>query len=107
MFRASPSRPVDLAIVQFIGEHPRLALAELEAIFDVIHGDGLLEVKGTYAVRATVLPNAPEKTSASAVEREVGGRMKGGRVNLVNPAHVFRVFVGKRAWLTHEVYDRE
>lgn len=154
MFRAAPARPLDSVVVQLIGEHPELARAELEAIFDVLQGEGLrevapmtflgkaprgtveeigrrggllrsvgavvseaedaealpaekLEVKGTYAVRATVLANAPEGTSASAVEREVGARMKGGRVDLVNPAHTFRVFVGERAYLTHEVYDRD
>ena len=154
MFRAAPSRPMDSVIVQVIGEHPPLARAELDAIFDVIQGEALrevapltylakvprgsadeigrrggllrfvgavlseapsveelpadkIEVKGTYAVRATVLANAPQKASASVVEREVGARMKGGRVNLENPAHVFRVFVGERAWLTHEIYDRE
>jgi tRNA (guanine10-N2)-dimethyltransferase len=28
-------------------------------------------------------------------------------VDLVNPAHTFRVFVGRRAYLTHELYDRD
>jgi len=154
MIRAAPARPTDSVVVQLIGEHPQLARAELEGIFDVIQGEGLreiapltflgkaprgsveeiarrggllrcvgavisqadraealpaekIEVKGTYAVRATVLGNAPEGTSASSVEREVGARMKGGRVDLIAPAHTFRVFVGERAFLTHEVYDRD
>jgi tRNA (guanine10-N2)-dimethyltransferase len=64
-----------------------------------------LEVKGTYAVRATAVGGATVDTMA--VERAVGKRVRGGRVNLDRPAHVFRVFVGPdEAVLTHQRYDR-
>lgn len=65
-----------------------------------------LDVKGTYAVRATVLEGAPPETDTMAVERSLGERVRGGRVNLDRPAHVFRVFVGEGAVLTHQRYDR-
>lgn len=65
-----------------------------------------LDVKGTYAVRATVLEGAPPGTDTMAVERAVGEQVRGGRVNLDRPSHVFRVFVGHEVALTHQVYDR-
>lgn len=153
MYRAQPARPRDAVVAQVIGEHPGLARAELDAIFEVVQGERLepiapltfvgdvprggadevarrggllrfvgtvlsearevsaldttsLHVKGTFAVRATLLENAPPGLESSAIEREVGARVKGGRVNLVEPAHTFRIFVGTRAYLTHEIYDR-
>lgn len=153
MIRAAPARPTDTVIVQLIGEHPALAKAELDALFEVVQGQALEEVapltlvgkvprgaaeeiarrggllrlvgvalaeaptydaldtsaltlKGTFAVRATLLAGAPDGLQSPEVERAVGARVKGGRVNLLEPRHVFRVFVGARAYLTHEVYDR-
>ena len=66
-----------------------------------------LKVSGTFAVRATLLEGAAATTRSAEVEKAIGARMKGGRVNLVAPAHTFRAYVGEGAWLTHEVYDRE
>jgi len=65
-----------------------------------------LAVKGTFAVRATVLAGAPAGTRSPDIERAVGALVKGGRVDLLDPQHVLRVFVGETAHLTHEVYDR-
>lgn len=153
MIRAAPARPTDAVVVQLTGEHPELAKAELEAVFEVVQGEGLAEIapltflgkvprggaeevarragllryvgvvlaeadrfealdtgpltlKGTFAVRATLIEGAPEGLHSPDVERAVGARVKGGRVDLLDPRHVFRVFAGTRAYLTHEVYDR-
>ncbi len=67
---------------------------------------GALDVRGTYAVRASILEGAPGGADSMSVERSVGERVRGGRVNLARPAHVFRVFVGQEAVLTHQRYDR-
>jgi tRNA (guanine10-N2)-dimethyltransferase len=67
---------------------------------------GALTVKGTYAVRVGVLGGALEGIRSADVERALGARIKGGRVDLLAPSHVFRVFVGKETHFTHEVYDR-
>lgn len=154
MVPARAARPKETLVVEVTGEHPELARAELEAVLEVVGGEGLapvaplvftakvpaggaeevarrggmlrrvgtvlseapnfeelspgaLKVEGTFAVRATPLEGAPASLRSAEVERKVGGRFKGGRVDLLAPAHTFRVYVGKRALLTHEVYDRE
>jgi tRNA (guanine10-N2)-dimethyltransferase len=144
---------MDPLLVQFTGDHLELARAELDALLEVVQGEGAEEiapglvrvkvprgtaeevarraglartmavelaradtaegldtsgiaVKGTFAVRATVLDGAPEGARAPDIERAVGAKIKGGRVDLLDPQHVFRVFVGKDARLGHEIYDR-
>jgi tRNA (guanine10-N2)-dimethyltransferase len=67
---------------------------------------GALTVKGTYAVRASLLEGAPEGLRSADLERALGARVKGGRVDLLAPHHVFRVFVAAQTHFTHEVYDR-
>jgi tRNA (guanine10-N2)-dimethyltransferase len=141
-------------LVEVTGEIPELARAELDALFEVVQGEGLepvapltfrgkvprgsaeelarrgglfrrvgveieqagsfgelkgsgLAVKGTYAVRATLLEGAPSGVRSAEVEKAVASKVQGGRVDLLDPQHVFRVFVGARAHLTHEIYDRE
>lgn len=79
-----------------------LARADTTAALDTTG----IKVAGTFAVRATLLEGAPSGATAPAIEKEVGSRLKGGRVDLSEPQHVFRVYVGKSAHLTHELYDR-
>lgn len=68
---------------------------------------GALQVEGTFAVRATTVEGAPGLLKSAAVERAIGARFKGARVDLLAPAHTFRAYVGASAILTHEVYDRQ
>ncbi|HKZ58982.1 MAG TPA: hypothetical protein VJ547_03910 [Candidatus Thermoplasmatota archaeon] len=147
-------RPKETLVAEVTGEHPELARAELQAVLEIVGGEGLaqvapllfratvppggaeevarrggllrrvgsllaeaanfeelapgpLKVEGTFAVRATPLEGAPASLRSADVERKVGARFKGGRVDLLAPVHTFRVYVGERALLAHEVYDRD